>query len=267
MDSPIGLIAGSGLLPIILLKRLKSEGKSAIVVTFDKATEENLAKESDNVHRAGLGQAEKVIKIFRSTNVKEITVLGKIDKRVLFENPKFDLRALSLLKGLRARNDDAIMNAIMAELEGEGFSVLSQTELFKELIPSSGVLSKRSPTKQELGDIEFGMEMAKGIAALDIGQTVVVRDKSVIAVEAIDGTDETIERGGRLAKKGAVVCKVSKPNQDPRFDVPAVGVGTIETMVRVNASALAIEADATLVIDPDSVKKACADNKISFIAI
>ncbi len=267
MDNPIGLIAGSGLLPVILLQQLKSEGKPAVVVTFDKANETRLSKESENVHRLGLGQAEKVLRTFHDADVKNIAVLGKIDKRVLFENPKFDLKALSLLRSLRAQNDDSIMGAIMTELEKQNFKVLSQIDLFQEHIPSAGVISKRAPSKKEKEDIEFGMEMAKGIAALDIGQTVVVRDKSVVAVEAIDGTDETIARGGAIAKKGAVVCKVSKPAQDPRFDVPAVGADTIETMAKANATALGIEADATIVIDQDSVKKACARHKISLIAI
>ena len=267
MVTPLGLIAGKGELAPILVRKLNDDGRPVVVVTFDKNTEKIISKETDMVHRVGLGQVDKVIRILKKSGVEEVAFAGKVDKRALFENPAFDLRALSLLKNMDRRNDDAIMIAIVAEFEKEGFKVASQMEMFKNLFPGSGQLSKRAPNKKECDDIEFGMKMAKGIAALDIGQTVVVRGLAVVAVEAIDGTDETIERGGRIAKKGAVVLKVSKPNQDPRFDVPTVGLETIETMIRVKASTLAIEADKTLVIDMPAVVKACDRSKIAFVAV
>ncbi len=267
MGAPLGLIAGKGDLAAVLIRKVKSEGRLVVVVTFDKNSRKELSKETENVHYVGLGQVAKVIKTFRDAKVCEVAFVGKVDKRVLFENPRFDLRALSLLKNLEERSDDAIMLAIVAELEKEGLPVASQMDLFKELFPRAGVLSRRPPNKRERADVEFGMKMARGIAALDIGQTVVVRDSAVVAVEAIEGTDETIERGGRIAKKGAVVCKVSKLNQDPRFDVPTVGIGTVETMIRVKASALAIEGGATLVVDLPAMARLCGRNKIAFIAV
>lgn len=267
MVAPLGLIAGKGELAPILVRKRNNDGRPVVVVTFDKSTEEIISKETDMVHRVGLGQVDKVIRIFRKSGVEEVAFAGKVDKRALFENPLFDLRALSLLKNLDRRNDDAIMIAIVTEFEKEGFKVANQMEMFKDLIPGPGLLSKRAPNKKESADIEFGMKMAKGIAALDIGQTVVVRGLAVVAVEAIDGTDETIERGGRIAKKGAVVLKVSKPDQDPRFDVPAVGLDTIKTMISVRAATLAIEANKTLVIDMPAVVKTCDRSKIAFIAV
>lgn len=267
MGKPLGLIAGKGDLTSILIDKLKSEGRPVLVITFDKASKEKLARRTEHVHCIGLGQVDKVIKTFQKAEINEIAFVGKVDKRSLFENPRFDLRALSLLKNLARRNDDSIMRAIVAELEKEGISVCSQIDLFRELIPGPGSLAKRAPSKNEKADIEFGMSMAKGIAGLDIGQTVVVRDTAVVAVEAIDGTDETIERGGGIAKKGAVVCKVSKPNQDPRFDVPTVGKGTIETMAKVRASVLAIEAGATLVVELKEMVKLCDRHKIAFVAV
>jgi len=267
MVVPFGLIAGKGELAPILVRKLNDQGRPIVVITFDKSTKETISKETSIVHRVGLGQADRVIKIFRESGVEEVAFAGKVDKRALFENPLFDFRALALLKNLDGLNDDAIMKAIVAEFEKEGFRVASQVDMFKELFPGPGLLSRRAPGKKERADIQFGMKMAKGIAALDIGQTVVVRDLAVVAVEAIDGTDETIERGGRIAKKGAVVLKVSKPKQDPRFDVPAVGLDTIETMIRVKAAALAIEANKTLVIDMPGVIETCNRGKIAFVAV
>lgn len=267
MGAPLGLIAGKGDLPSLLVRQLKKEGREVIVITFDKATRDKLSEDASHVHCIGLGQASKVLKILNSADVEEVALVGKVDKRVIFENPRFDLRALSVLKNAGSRTDDSIMLAIVGELEKEGIKVADQVDLFGKFIPSAGVISRRKPGKKELDDIRFGMEMAKGVAGLDIGQTVVVSGGAVVAVEAIEGTDEAIERGGRIAKKGAVVCKVSKPQQDTRFDVPTVGVGTVETMVKSGAVVLAIEAGATLVVDLKATKRMCDENKIAFVAV
>ena len=267
MSFPVGLIAGKGELPLILARRLKSDGRDVVAVAFDADTHSALDTISCRARYLGLGQVGKVIETFLDAGVKEVALVGKVDKRLLFGNPRFDMRAVSLLKKFGARNDDSIMSAVVAELEGEGFSIASQAELFREMMPGRGVLSGRAPDEKEKGDIEFGMKMARGISALDIGQTVIVRDKAVVAVEAIEGTDEAIERGGRLAKKQAVVCKVSKPAQDPRFDVPTVGVNTVKIMIEVKATALAIEAGATVAVDLPAMIKQCDRNKISFVAV
>lgn len=267
MGAPLGLIAGKGDLPTLLVRQMNKEGREVVVITFDKATRDRLSGDATRVHCMGLGQAAKVINTFKSAEVEEVALVGKVDKRVLFENPRFDLRALSVLRRAGSRTDDSIMLAIVRELENEGLRVADQVDLFSEFIPPAGVISRRKPAKKELDDIRFGMEMAKGIAGLDIGQTVVVCGGAVVAVEAIEGTDEAIERGGRIAKKGAVVCKVSKPRQDTRFDVPTVGVGTVETMVGSGARALAIEAGSTLVVDLKATKRMCDANKIAFIAV
>jgi hypothetical protein len=267
MADPIGLIAGKGSLPVLLIRSLKERGLDTVAITFDRETEEKILPEATHTHRIGVGQAGKVIKTLKKAGVKEIALAGKVDKRVLFENPKFDLKALSILGKLSLMNDDSLMLGIVNELEKEGLCVASQVELFRDLMPGPGQLSKRAPDERERNDMEFGMKMAKGIAALDIGQTVIVRDNAIMAVEAIEGTDEAIERGGRLAKEGAVVCKVSKPNQDPRFDVPAIGVGTIEKMAEVGATALAIEANETLVVDLEATVIKADQKSISIIAI
>ncbi len=266
MVLPVGLIAGKGDLPVLLIRKLISSGRRVVVITFDKASHKSLRQETEEVYRVGLGQVDRIINTLKSANLTDVVFAGKVDKRALFENPRFDLRALSIMKKLHTRNDDSIMTAIVEELENEGISVLSQVELLRSFMPSVGVLGKRAPSQKEQEDIKFALRMARGIAALDIGQTVIVKDGAVVAVEAIEGTDEAIMRGGSVARKGAVVCKVSKPGQDPRFDVPTVGTCTIQTMARVKASVLAIEADATLVVDLEATVKLCDRHKIAFVA-
>jgi hypothetical protein len=264
--TPLGLIAGKGRLPALFIAEASARGLEVAVVTFDKESRDTLSLLAPNVKMVGLGQAGALIKAFKEAGAVEITMLGKVDKRALFKNPKFDLRAVSVLKNLDFQNDDAVMSAIVLELEKEGFKVVNQVEFMKKHMPGAGHLAGRRPDERELADIEFGMRMARGIAALDIGQTVVVKDRAVVAVEAIEGTDEAIERGGRIAGPGAVVCKVSKPSQDSRFDIPTVGPGTVEIMAAHGASALAIEAGVTLVVDIQSIAEICVRHNISFTA-
>ena len=267
MAAPLGLIAGAGDLPLIIVRSNTAGGRPVVAVTFDRQSFEKLSEEDAKVSQVGLGQASKVIRIFQEAGVTEVAFAGKVDKRVIYKNPRFDLRALSMLRRIKNKSDDSIMLAVVEELEKEGMRVASQHDILSGLFPVAGTLSKRKPNAKELKDIEFGMKMAKGIAALDIGQTVVVKDGAVVAVEAIDGTDETILRGGKIAGPGTVVCKVSKPRQDPRFDVPTVGKGTVEAMASTGAAALAIEAGATMVVDLENVAGLCGQSKIAFLAI
>ncbi|MBI5815402.1 MAG: LpxI family protein [Nitrospinae bacterium] len=264
---PAGLIAGKGELPAIFAREAVCAGREVVAVVFDQAAAELLAPIVSSVNLMGLGQAGKVISTFKKSGVTEITMLGKVDKRVLYKNPKFDLKALSIMRSLDLKNDDAVMNAITGALEKEGFTVVSQTEFLKHHMPGAGLLAGRAPLEAQRADITFGMKMARGIAAMDIGQTVVVKDGAVLAVEAIEGTDEAIERGARIAGEGAVVCKVAKPDQDERFDVPAVGVTTVETMGRFKASVLAVEAGKTLVVDMPAMEQVCSRYGISFVAV
>jgi hypothetical protein len=263
---PLGLIAGKGRLPALFIAEASARGRQVAVVTFDKQSLDAISLLTPNVRMVGLGQAGALIKAFKEAGAEEITMLGKVDKRALFENPKFDLRALSVLKNLDFQNDDAVMAAIVYELEKDGFKVVNQVQYLQNHMPGAGHLAGRRPDGRELADIEFGMRMANGIAALDIGQTVVVKDRAVVAVEAIEGTDEAIERGGRIAGPGAVVCKVSKPGQDSRFDIPTVGPGTVEVMAARGATALAVEAGRTLVVDIASMLEICGRHGIAFTA-
>ncbi|MBI4667319.1 MAG: UDP-2,3-diacylglucosamine diphosphatase LpxI [Nitrospinae bacterium] len=266
-DKPLGLIAGKGSLPRIFIREAQSRGRGVAVVVFGEEEASGLAEIAPNLAHLGLGQAGKVINTFKKAGVEEITLLGKIDKRVLYKNPKFDLRALSILKNLDLKNDDAVMNAVVGELNKEGFTVVSQAMFLKDHMPPAGLLAPREPDGRERNDMEFGMRMAKGVAGLDIGQTVVVKDGAVVAVEAIEGTDEAIERGCRICGPGGVVCKVSKPAQDDRFDIPTVGPKTVEVMELFGASALCIEAGKTLVVDAPGMAEICRRANITFLAV
>lgn len=267
MGSPLGLIAGHGELPAIAIRLQAEQNRPVVAVTFDKSSFDRLSRERAQISQVGLGQASKIINFFKKAGVTEVAFAGKVDKRVIYENPRFDLRALSILRRAGLKSDDAIMNAIVEELQKEGITVASQLELFRSLIPGQGKLAKRRLGRGEERDIEYGMKMAKGIAGLDIGQTVVVKNGAVTAAEAIEGTDEAIARGGRIAGAGAVVCKVSKPRQDPRFDVPTIGRHTVEAMAKVGATALAIEAGMTMVVDIEETIGFCDQNKISLVAV
>jgi len=263
----LGLIAGSGDLPILLADEAKSKGLDVISIAFTEESAKSLKPFSAVVYKYGIGEAGKILKSLKNERVKDVAMVGKVEKRLLFQNLKFDLKAIKILSRLRNKNDDTIMLAIINELEKEGMKVLDQFLFLKRLFPSKGNLTKYKPDKRENSDIEYGFTIAKEIAGLDIGQTVVIKDKTILAVEAIEGTDETIKRGCSLCKRGAVVVKVAKPNQDPRFDVPTIGIRTIETIIEGKASAITIEADKTMVVNIDKVINMAEENGVSITAV
>jgi DUF1009 family protein len=263
----LGLIAGSGELPVLLASEANSKGLNVISIAFTEESAKSLKPFSSVVYQYGVGEAGKIIKSLKNEGVKDISMAGKIEKRLLFQNLRFDLRAIKILSKIKNRNDDTIMLAIISELEKEGMRVLDQTSFLKRLFPSKGHLTKYKPDKRENNDIEYGFKIAKEIAGLDIGQTVVVKDKAVLAIEAIEGTDEAIKRGCSLCKEGAVIVKVAKPRQDPRFDVPTIGIRTIENIIEGKASTIAIEADKTMVLSIDKVIKMAEDSGVSITAV
>ncbi|MBF0169754.1 MAG: UDP-2,3-diacylglucosamine diphosphatase LpxI [Nitrospinae bacterium] len=266
IDAPLGVIAGRGALPRMLVEAARKRGERVVAIVFDRESHDQLAGVADETHLVGLAQAGKTIETLKAAGVKRVAFIGKVDKRVLFENPRFDMKALSILRRLDLKNDDAVMGGIVDALEREGFEVADQAQMLRSLMPPAGCFTRSRPTAEQQTDIAFGLRMAKGIGALDIGQTVVVKDGAVIAVEAIDGTDETIRRAGPLCKGGGVVCKVAKPRQDQRFDIPAVGEGTVAAMIDAGMSALAIEAERTLVVGVEEVAAACERAGIVFVA-
>jgi UDP-2,3-diacylglucosamine hydrolase len=224
-----------------------------IAVAHEGETLPELEQWVDALFWVKVGQLGKLISIFKEQGVKDVLMAGGIKKTRLFAGGIPDMRAIGMFAKMIHKKDDSILRAVAQELESEGITVRESTLYLENIVASAGILTKRKPSKEERQDIEFGWQMAKDIGRLDIGQTVVVKDQAVLAVEAIEGTDEAIRRGGLLCGKGAVVVKVCKPHQDLRFDLPAIGTATIKTMEQVNASCLAVEAGKTIIIDQVAV--------------
>lgn len=252
----IGIIAGGGQFPLLFIEAARNAGRSVMVVAHKGETDEQVAQAADDVCWVKLGQLGKIIKWFQSRQVAETVFLGTITKTKIFRDVLPDLKALSLWNKVDTRQDDALLRAIASVLEDEGIAVRESTMYLQHLLFPQGILTRKKPSKDQRKDIEFGWKNARAIGKLDIGQCVVVRDCSVMAVEAIDGTDSTIRRGGELAKEKAVVVKVKKPGQDFRFDLPATGVKTIETLASVKGGVLAVEAGQALLFDKDEMVRA-----------
>ncbi len=249
----IGIIAGGGQFPLLFAKAAKKAGRRVKVAAFRGETDNRIEKEAESVCWLKLGQLGKLIDFFHAEKVGETVFLGTITKTRIFRDIMPDLKGLSLWNKIERRQDDAILRAIAKTLEAEEIAVIESTIYLSALLFPKGILTKRKPSKEEWQDIKFGWQNAKAIGALDIGRCVVVRDCTVLAVEAIDGTDATILRGGTLAKEKAVVVKVKKPAQDFRFDLPAIGIKTIAAMKEVKAHILAVEAGQSLLFDREAV--------------
>ncbi len=222
---------------------------SVVAVAHVGETDTSLSDLVNEITWIKLGQLGKLIKVFRKSGVTKALMAGSINKSSIFDNVRPDLKGVALISKLAVLHDDDILGAFAKELAKEGIEIVSSTTHLPELLSPSGCFTKRKPKKAEKEDIDFGWGVAKELGRLDIGQCVVVRKKTVLALEAIDGTNETILRGGRIAREKAVVVKVSKPQQDLRFDVPSVGLETVKVMSEVKASVLAIEAGKTLMFD------------------
>jgi DUF1009 family protein len=263
----IGLLAGVGRLPVEFARAATGMGFTVIAVGLLPGVDPELAKAATKYHAIGVGELDRIIATLKHAGVQEVTMLGKVTKELMFSGAApLDDRMRKLIAGLPDSSDDTIMLAFVRELAGEGIGVLDQTAFIRALMPTPGVLTRRTPTAAEEADMDFGLRMAKEIGALDIGQTVVVKNKAVLAVEAIEGTDACIRRGGQLGRGGAVVAKVAKPSQDARFDVPAVGIDTVRAMIEGGAAALVIEAGRTLLVERSKVVALADENDIAIVA-
>jgi DUF1009 family protein len=254
---PIGLIAGNGRFPFLVLQGARSLGHDVTVVGVKEEAFPDLetaAREAGSAfHWVSLGHLGKCIKILKAAGVTRAVMAGQVKHVKIFSGIVPDLTLLSVLTRLKARNTDALISAVADVMADSGIELIDSTAFLEPLLAREGILTDRSPSDEELQDFAFGYRMADAIAALDIGQTIAVKDKAVVAVEAMEGTDEVIARAGRLAGPGARIVKVAKPGQDMRFDVPVVGVATIEAMRRAGATALSIDAGKTLLVDGDDV--------------
>jgi DUF1009 family protein len=249
----IGLIAGNGRFPFLALQGARSLGHDVTVVAVKEEAFPELEKAAREAGAdltwVSLGHLGKCIKVLKAAGVRQAVMAGQVKHAKIFSGIVPDFTLLSVLTKLRARNTDALISAVAEVLKGEGIELLDSTAFLDPLLAKSGTLGRRAPTADELDDVAFGYRMADQVAALDIGQTIVVKDKAVVAVEAMEGTDDVIRRAGTIAGPGTRVVKVAKPNQDMRFDVPVVGVATIEAMREAGATAITIDAGKTLVVD------------------
>jgi UDP-2,3-diacylglucosamine hydrolase len=250
----LGLIAGKGELPIAVADEAKTQGYTVIAIGLEPLVDKSLASHVDKIQWVNVGKFGKMIDTMKKYDIREAVMAGKVSKGLLYKSRITpDLRAVKLLMSLKNRSDDSVLLAITDELAREGIHLLDILRFSSALLAPRGVLTKDHPSDQEWKDIAFGWKIAKEMGRLDIGQTVVVKKQAVMAVEAIEGTDEAIKRGGTLSGKDAVVVKVSKPNQDMRFDVPVIGLDTLKTMKSVHARVLAVEASKCLILNKDKI--------------
>ncbi|MCI5226089.1 MAG: LpxI family protein [Candidatus Electrothrix sp. AX2] len=253
MSTPIGLVAGGGQFPLLFAEAAQQRNRKVVAVCHQNETQAELEQRADISCWVKLGQLGKIIRFFHEQGVSETVFCGTITKTRMFKDILPDLKGLSLWNKIDKRLDDAILRAVANTLEQEGIKVLASTCYLEHLFFPKGVLGKKKPSKDQQSDIAFGWKIARDIGRLDIGQCVVVRAGAVLAVEAIEGTDAAIRRGGELSGSGAVVVKRKKPGQDFRFDLPATGTKTIETLSSVNGSVLAVEAGQSLLFDREAM--------------
>ncbi|MGW8192808.1 MAG: LpxI family protein [Desulforhopalus sp.] len=245
----IGIIAGGGQFPLLFVEAARQAGRRVVVVAHKGETDERVAQAADAVCWVKLGQLGKLIAFLKKQETAEVVFLGTITKTQIFRDVLPDWKAITLWNKIDIKQDDAILRAIAESLESEGIAVLESTLYLQHLLFPQGVLTRKKPNRKQLRDIEFGWQIARAVGELDIGQCVVVRNCTVLAVEAIEGTDAAILRGGRLGKSDTVVVKVRKPGQDFRFDLPATGLTTIRNLKRVQGAVLAVEAGQSLLFD------------------
>jgi len=254
----LGLVAGSGGLPAELAASARRAGWRVVAVGLVELADPALAQHVDAFEWAHVAAFGRLFEVLARHGAEDVVLAGKVPKTFLWQRPdavKPDARALAALAAIRDRKDDSLLGAVVQVIEAEGLRVRSQLELAPDLCATPGVLGKVQPTREQEQDVAFGWPVAKTIGALDVGQSVVVQGKAVLALEAVEGTDRAIERGASLAdrRRGVVVVKVAKPQQDPRFDVPTVGLATLRMLVAGGGGALAVEAGQTLVLEREAL--------------
>jgi hypothetical protein len=261
-----GLIAGNGKFPFLVIEGAKRAGQSLSVVAIREETDKRIEEVAENVIWVGIGQLGKMISFFKREGVTKAIMAGQVKHVQIFSGALPDLRMLKMLFGLKQRNTDSLIGAVAYELGKDGIELIDSTFFIQDQIAREGVLTRRKPDAREQENIEYGLTVANEIARLDLGQTIVVRAKACVAVEAMEGTDAVIRRAGELAKGKLTVIKVAKPNQDMRFDVPVVGVPTIETMVQAGATCLCLTAGKTLIFDREKMLALADEKKIAVVA-
>jgi UDP-2,3-diacylglucosamine hydrolase len=266
----LGLIAGNGRFPFLVLDAARGAGHDVTVVALRDETFPDLADAAARppaarFHWISLGQLGKLISLLKDAGVTQAVMAGQVKHTKLFADIVPDLTLAAVLMRLKAKNTDALIAGVAEVLRERGIELLDSTAFLTPLLAREGVLTRRAPTDDEQRDLAFGYGIADAIAGLDVGQTIVVKSAAVVAIEAMEGTDAVIARAGQLAGRGVRVVKVAKPNQDMRFDVPVVGVSTIEAMKAAGADLLSVDAGKTLMIDGDAIVKAADDAGICIV--
>lgn len=262
-----GLIAGNGEFPFLVVKGAKKQGASLVVAAIREETDKRIEEIAEKVIWVGIGQLGKMISFFKKEGVEKVIMAGQVKHIQIFSGAFPDWRMAKMLYNLPKRNTDSLIGGIADELAKDNIELIDSTFFIQENLAQEGILSKRKPDANELGNIEYGLKVANEIARLDLGQTIVVRAKACVAIEAMEGTDAVIKRAGELAKGKLTVVKVAKPNQDMRFDVPVVGVPTIETMIEAGATCLCLTAGKTLIFDREEMIKLADSKKIAIIGV
>jgi DUF1009 family protein len=262
-----GLIAGNGNFPFLVVEGARKQGASLSVVAIKEETDKRIEQAAEKVVWVGIGQLGKMISFFKNEGVERVIMAGQVKHVQIFSGALPDLRMIKMLWNLPQRNTDSLIGGIAAELAKENIELIDSTYFTRENLAQEGVWTKRKPDETEQGNVEYGLRIANEIARLDLGQTIVVRAKACVAIEAMEGTDAVIKRAGELAKGKLTVVKVAKPNQDMRFDVPVVGVPTVETMIEAGATCLCLTAGKTLVFDREEMLNLANRNKIAIVAV
>ena len=264
----IGLIAGGGKFPIIFAKAAREKGVSIVAVACKEETSLELEKAVDKIYWISIAELKKLIGIFKSEGVKKAVMAGRVTKTRLFKDtPKPDPALESLLKNVSDKSDISLLRSAARVLRFFGITLIDSTIFLKDILPAKGILTKRVPTKEEWDDIKFGFSLAKATSRLEIGQTVVVKNKVILAIEAIEGTDKAILRGGELGNGSVVIVKTARPYQDRRFDIPTIGPDTIRSLKEAGGSVLAIEARSTIFIDKDECVSLADSNNLSLVVV
>jgi DUF1009 family protein len=277
MGARLGLIAGNGKFPFLVLDAAKAKGYEVVVAAIREETDPTIEKRGAvAVHWLSLGELGKLIETFKAAGVSEAIMAGQVKHRQIFSSIKPDWKLAKLLLNLATRNTDSLIGAVAKVLADEGIQLQNSTTLLEPMLAQAGVLTRRAPSDQEQTNITYGRAVAHHVARFDIGQTVVIAHAACVAMEAMEGTDEAILRAGKLMQslggeastlsRELTVVKVAKPNQDMRFDVPGVGIHTIETMVKAGASCLALDANKCLMLDREKVIEAADAAEIAIVA-
>ena len=260
-----GLIAGNGQFPFLVIEGARKSGAALSVVAIKEETDPRIDEVADSVLWVGIGQLAKMIGFFKREGVEKAIMAGQVKHVQLFSGAMPDMRMMKMLWNLPRRNTDALISGVADELAKDGIELVDSTYLIPDHLAQKGVLTKRSPDKIEKENIDYGLQITSEIARLDLGQTIVVRSKACVAIEAMEGTDATIRRAGELANGKLTVVKVAKPEQDMRFDVPVVGLPTIETMIAAGATCLSVTAGKTLIFDRGEMIARANEAKISVV--